>query len=149
RCSASERPGSGPGRRRTPPSRRFAARGSGVRSSRRSRASPRSGRADGRAVRAGARPRGGCPRVVVGVDASSLLVSLVKEAVVPRLDRITSPHDLRRLSREELPELAHDMRERLIDVVSRVGGHFAPGLGVVELTIALHYIFDTPRDKLV
>jgi len=78
-----------------------------------------------------------------------LLVSLVKEAVVPGLDRIASPHDLRRLGREELPALAHDMRERLIDVVSRVGGHFAPGLGVVELTIALHYIFDTPRDKLV
>ncbi|MFO7260416.1 MAG: 1-deoxy-D-xylulose-5-phosphate synthase [bacterium] len=65
------------------------------------------------------------------------------------LDRIASPHDLRRLGREELPALAHEMRERIIDVVSRVGGHFAPGLGVVELTIALHYIFDTPRDKLI
>src|SRR5690606_10759731 len=126
-----------PGRRPTPPSRRFAARGSGARSSRRSRASPRSGRDDGRAARAGAWTRSGRPRVVVGIDASSSsLVSLVKEAVVPGLDRIASPQDLRRLSREELPDLAYDMRERLIDVVSRVGGHFAPGLGVVELTIA-------------
>ncbi len=65
------------------------------------------------------------------------------------LERIRTPEDLRRLSRAQLPELAHDVRERMIDVVSKVGGHFAPGLGVVELTVALHYVFDTPRDKLV
>lgn len=65
------------------------------------------------------------------------------------LDRINSPEDLRALSREELPELAQEVRERMIDVISRVGGHFAPGLGVVELTLALHYVFDTPRDKLI
>ena len=44
---------------------------------------------------------------------------------------------------------SENLRERMVDVVSRVGGHFAPGLGVVELTIALHYVFDTPRDRLV
>ncbi|MBI4543902.1 MAG: 1-deoxy-D-xylulose-5-phosphate synthase [Gemmatimonadetes bacterium] len=68
---------------------------------------------------------------------------------MPLLDRIHSPAELRRLSRAELPALAQEVRERLIDVVSKVGGHFAPGLGVVELTIALHYVFDTPADRLV
>lgn len=68
---------------------------------------------------------------------------------MPLLDRIRDPHDLRRLSREELPELSREVRERMIDVISKVGGHFAPGLGVVELTVALHYVFDTPRDRLI
>jgi len=68
---------------------------------------------------------------------------------VSRLDRIDSPAALRALPPEELPAVAAEVRERIIDVISRVGGHFAPGLGVVELTVALHYVFDTPRDKLV
>src|SRR5262245_65467073 len=72
-----------------------------------------------------------------------------RSAGTPLLDKISNPADLRRLSEAELPELAREVRERMIDVVSRVGGHFAPGLGVVELTIALHYIFDTPRDKII
>jgi len=65
------------------------------------------------------------------------------------LDRIQSPADLRGLSRDELRTLAADMRERLIDVCARTGGHIGAGLGVVELTIALHAVFDTPRDQLV
>ena len=65
------------------------------------------------------------------------------------LERVKTPAELRQLSPDELPELARAVRERMVDVVSRVGGHFAPGLGVVELTIALHYVFDTPRDKLI
>src|SRR5262245_43345673 len=65
------------------------------------------------------------------------------------LDRIKSPADIRALSREELTTLASDLRARLIDVCSRTGGHIGAGLGVVELTIALHYVFDTPRDQLV
>ena len=65
------------------------------------------------------------------------------------LDRIDSPADIRRLSEEELHELAEDVRQRLVDVISQIGGHFAPGLGVVELTVALHYVFDTPTDRLV
>ena len=67
----------------------------------------------------------------------------------PLLDRIKDPADLRRLPESELPEVARELRERMIDVISKVGGHFAPGLGVVELTIALHYVFQTPKDKLV
>ena len=65
------------------------------------------------------------------------------------LDRISSPADVRSLSRDELPKLAEEMRARLIDVCSRTGGHIGAGLGVVELTIALHHAFDTPRDQLV
>ncbi len=65
------------------------------------------------------------------------------------LARIASPADLRRTPREDLPKLAQEMRARLIDVCSRTGGHIGAGLGVVELTIALHYTFDTPRDQLV
>ncbi|HKJ92399.1 MAG TPA: 1-deoxy-D-xylulose-5-phosphate synthase [Longimicrobiales bacterium] len=65
------------------------------------------------------------------------------------LETISGPADIRRLERQRLRELADEVRERLIDVVSQTGGHFAPGLGVVELTVALHYVFDTPRDRLV
>ena len=65
------------------------------------------------------------------------------------LDRIESPADLRTLTPEELTTLAGEIRERLIDVCSRTGGHIGAGLGVVELTVALHYAFQTPRDQLV
>ncbi len=65
------------------------------------------------------------------------------------LDRIDSPADLRGLTRDELRTLAADVRERMVDVCSRTGGHIGAGLGVVELTIALHFAFDTPRDQLV
>jgi 1-deoxy-D-xylulose-5-phosphate synthase len=65
------------------------------------------------------------------------------------LDRIKSPADLKALNREELAALAAEMRARLIDVCSRTGGHIGAGLGVVELTIALHYCFETPVDQIV
>src|SRR6476661_6885245 len=65
------------------------------------------------------------------------------------LDRISNPADIRGFSNEELETLAADIRERLIDVCSRTGGHIGAGLGVVELSIALHYTFNTPRDQLV
>ena len=65
------------------------------------------------------------------------------------LDRVNSPADLKSLSRDELRTLAGEMRERLIDICSRTGGHIGAGLGVVELTIALHYVMDTPTDQLV
>ncbi len=65
------------------------------------------------------------------------------------LETIHSPDDVRRLTRDQLPVLAAELRERLIDVCSRTGGHIGAGLGVVELTVALHYAFDTPRDQLV
>ncbi len=65
------------------------------------------------------------------------------------LAHIDSPADLRRLSVDELPQLAAEVRRFLIEAVSETGGHLAPGLGTVELTIALHYLFDTPDDRLV
>ena len=65
------------------------------------------------------------------------------------LSRIQSSADVRRLERRDLPALADEMRSFLIDTCSRTGGHIGAGLGVVELTIALHYVFDTPRDQLV
>jgi len=65
------------------------------------------------------------------------------------LDQVTYPVDLRKFNKEELKQLAKELREELIDVVSITGGHLGAGLGVVELTIALHYVFDTPKDKLV
>ena len=67
----------------------------------------------------------------------------------PLLFSIDSPADLRRLEARRLPELADEIRRFLIEVTSRTGGHLAPGLGTVELTIALHYVFDTPADRLV
>jgi len=65
------------------------------------------------------------------------------------LNHIASPADLRKLSRDELPVLAEELRARLVDVCSRTGGHIGAGLGVVELTVALHYVFQTPKDQLV
>jgi 1-deoxy-D-xylulose-5-phosphate synthase len=65
------------------------------------------------------------------------------------LDRVKSPDDLKQLSRDELRELSAAIRERLIEVCSRTGGHIGAGLGVVELSVALHAVFDTPRDQLV
>src|SRR6516164_8061853 len=67
----------------------------------------------------------------------------------PLLDTIRSPADLRALPASDLPQLAVELREFLIQSVSTRGGHFAAGLGTVELTIALHYVFDTPHDRLV
>jgi 1-deoxy-D-xylulose-5-phosphate synthase len=65
------------------------------------------------------------------------------------LDNIQSPADLKKLSINELPALAAEIRKVLIDTVSETGGHLASNLGVVELTIALHYVFDSPKDKMV
>ncbi|MEW6265980.1 MAG: 1-deoxy-D-xylulose-5-phosphate synthase [Thermodesulfobacteriota bacterium] len=65
------------------------------------------------------------------------------------LDKIHGPADLRKLPVEDLPRLAQEIREEIIRTVSKNGGHLAPSLGVVELTIALHYIYDTPWDKII
>ena len=67
----------------------------------------------------------------------------------PLLDRIASPEDLRKLRPSELKQVAEDLRRETIDAVSVTGGHLGAGLGVVELTVALHYVFDTPRDKVI
>ena len=68
---------------------------------------------------------------------------------VSPLDQIGSPADLRALPRDELGEVAHELRRELVRVGAAVGGHFAGSLGVVELTIALHFAFETPRDRIV
>ena len=67
----------------------------------------------------------------------------------PLLDTVDSPADLKKLARSQLKELAHELRLFLLYSVGQTGGHFGAGLGVVELTIALHYVFDTPADRLV
>src|SRR5476651_709486 len=67
----------------------------------------------------------------------------------PLLDTIHSPADLRRLKVEQVRQVADELRQETIDAVSVTGGHFGAGLGVVELTTALHYVFDTPRDRLI
>ena len=69
---------------------------------------------------------------------------------MPRLlDSINTPRDLRKLDRKQLPQVAQEIRDQIVDVVSRIGGHFGGNLGIVELTLALHYMFDTPRDQIV
>ena len=67
----------------------------------------------------------------------------------PLLDTIKLPEDLRKLDPDQLPQLADELRTELIDAVSVTGGHLGAGLGVVELTVALHYLFDTPRDRVI
>ena len=67
----------------------------------------------------------------------------------PILDRVNSPAALRQFEQQELSALAEEVRAFLIEVTSETGGHLAPGLGAVELTVALHYVFDTPKDRLV
>ena len=68
---------------------------------------------------------------------------------MPLLDRVKYPEDIRRLGRDELNQLVDEARARHIDVVSLKGGHFGASLGVAELTVALHYVYDTPRDQIV
>ena len=70
-------------------------------------------------------------------------------ASYPLLESIETPADLRRLPLGQLSQLADELRQFLIHSVATRGGHFAAGLGTVELTIALHYVFDTPYDRLV
>ena len=65
------------------------------------------------------------------------------------LDKVKFPSDIKNLNPSELKILAKEVREEMIDAVSVTGGHLGAGLGVVELTIALHYVFDTPNDKII
>jgi 1-deoxy-D-xylulose-5-phosphate synthase len=67
----------------------------------------------------------------------------------PLLDQVRSPADLKGLSDSQLKQVAHELRQETISTVSETGGHLGAGLGVVELTVALHHVFDTPRDKLI
>ncbi|HUZ90590.1 MAG TPA: 1-deoxy-D-xylulose-5-phosphate synthase N-terminal domain-containing protein, partial [Methylocella sp.] len=70
-------------------------------------------------------------------------------STTPLLDMIASPSDLRRLNESDLAQVADELRRETIDAVSVTGGHLGAGLGVVELTVALHYVFDTPDDRLI
>src|SRR3989304_4575032 len=74
---------------------------------------------------------------------------IMQQAMAKLLDGIESPADLSRLTADELKQLAQEIREELVTVVSSNGGHLASNLGVVELTLALHRVFSTPRDKIV
>ena len=72
-----------------------------------------------------------------------------KGSETPLLDTVKLPADLRKLEEKQLRQLADELRAETIDAVSTTGGHLGAGLGVVELTVALHYIFNTPDDRLV
>src|SRR5882672_6793966 len=74
---------------------------------------------------------------------------ILRNTPTPLLDTIDTPADLRRLNRNQLKQLADELRQETIDAVAVTGGHLGAGLGVVELTVALHYVFDTPRDRLL
>jgi len=76
-------------------------------------------------------------------------LSLADTSRTPLLDSIALPKDLRALTPHDLPQLAAELRHETIDAVAKTGGHLGAGLGVIELTVALHYVFDTPTDRLV
>ena len=73
----------------------------------------------------------------------------VKCPETPLLDRVNSPSDLKQLKENQLVDFCDQLREFLLYSVGQTGGHFGAGLGVVELTVALHYVFDSPQDKIV
>ena len=73
----------------------------------------------------------------------------MKNNKFPLLDQINYPEDLKKLSKSQLPDFANELRQKTIEIVSEIGGHLGAGLGVVELTTALHYVFDTPNDKII
>src|SRR2546430_12295167 len=85
----------------------------------------------------------------LGMRGPSDGASFVTESNTPLLDAIHDPGDLRRLPESALRTLADELRAETISAVSVTGGHLGAGLGVVELTVALHYVFDTPRDRLI
>src|SRR3712207_1495314 len=83
------------------------------------------------------------------MEEQTMTKSDSSEATSTLLQGIRSPADIKTLREEELPQLAQEVRDELIRVLSQTGGHLGPNLGVVELTIALHRVFDTPKDKFV
>ena len=85
----------------------------------------------------------------LGFRLEKLEIAVTEFSKTPLLDTIKTPDDLRRLKVDQLRQVADELRQETIDAVSVTGGHFGAGLGVVELTTAIHYIFDTPRDRLI
>ena len=78
-----------------------------------------------------------------------VLASPSESTKTPLLDTVVTPDDLRNLSDDQLPQLADELRAEMIDAVSVTGGHLGAGLGVVELTVAIHHTFSTPHDRLI
>ncbi|HVH48937.1 MAG TPA: 1-deoxy-D-xylulose-5-phosphate synthase N-terminal domain-containing protein, partial [Sphingomicrobium sp.] len=74
---------------------------------------------------------------------------MTQTPATPLLDKVRIPADLKAVDDRDLPQLASELRVEMIDAVSRTGGHLGAGLGVVELTIAIHKVFDTPKDRLI
>ena len=92
--------------------------------------------------------------LATGVERPALTPIQSREAALttsktPLLDRISTPDELRKLPPTQLHRLAEELRRETIEAVSVTGGHLGAGLGVVELTVALHYVFDTPRDRII
>src|SRR6188768_4063018 len=83
------------------------------------------------------------------ISSENLQPKETTDAAKRLLDGIRSPSDIKALREQDLPQLAQEVRDELIKVLSQTGGHLGPNLGVVELTIALHRVFDTPRDRFV
>src|SRR6195952_3028729 len=82
-------------------------------------------------------------------DMQNWNIAVTTFSKTPLLDTIRTPDDLRKLKIEQVQQVADELRQETIDAVSVTGGHFGAGLGVVELTTAIHYVFDTPRDRLI
>src|SRR5579875_1521778 len=82
-------------------------------------------------------------------SAKAMDTPLLRNDLTPLLDQVNTPADLRKLDESQLRQFADELRRELVDAVSVTGGHLGAGLGVVELTVALHYVFDTPNDRLV
>src|SRR6187401_1102215 len=78
-----------------------------------------------------------------------MVSKMTGQSTTPLLDTVDVPGDIRRLRPDQLRQLADELRHETIDAVAKTGGHLGAGLGVVELTVALHYVFDTPADKLI
>jgi 1-deoxy-D-xylulose-5-phosphate synthase len=94
-------------------------------------------------------PRFPISRRATRPDLQNWNIAVTTYSKTPLLDTIRTPDDLRKLKIEQVRQVADELRQETIDAVSVTGGHFGAGLGVVELTTAIHYIFDTPRDRLI
>jgi len=90
-----------------------------------------------------------CTNEGCAVEAADVCVTTTGRPATPLLDTVKTPTDLRKLKEEQLQQLADELRAEVIDTVSSTGGHLGSGLGVVELTVALHYVFNTPEDTLI
>ncbi len=86
---------------------------------------------------------------VSGTTADEAVEATQRGNWTPLLDKVKVPADLRKLPESDLKQVAEELRQELIDAVSVTGGHLGAGLGVVELTTAIHYVFNTPDDKLI